>query len=794
MPDSGAWLSHKIKAARFAIAMERLADALFWPLMAVGLAVFFILTGWVAELGAMGRALFWLAALGLVAAGLWPGRQFRFPGEAEAVARLEQESGLSFRPLTALRDRLASGELGLWAAHQARMAQQAAHVRWPRPRFSFGARDPHALRNGLMLLLIVAAALRGGDGLLIASLPQISSSSQSLQVDGWITPPAYTGKPPVLLAKGTAIQAAEPIAVPVGSALLVRIAGARHPQLAFGPDDAQEPLAFAAASASQEARFEIREDGVLTLSDGWSALGNWSLQVIPDLPPQAKLPQVAQVNKAGSLILPYEIADDYGVKNLVLHFALADVQEGGEGLEGNGAFLAEAPQIAVALASVNPREATGKASADLTKHPWAGLYVEAWIEVRDGAGQEGLSNRLVLKLPERNFNNPMSQALAEQRKLLLRDTENVPRVVAALDALAVWPQDVLPTSAHYLQLRSITRKIYRAADYAAVAAAGDDLWNLAVALEGGNLANARTSLDAARKALEEAIAQGASPEEISRLVQELKAAMETYLSAMADAARRGELGSLPSDGKPRRQVTPQELSKMLDEMQALSKQGAADKALDMLAELDQILKNLQMDGAQAGGNPDASLLRDFSKLMRGQQLLMDRTFRLPQDGAENGQGLAGEQGDLGQGLAALMDRLGEQGMAVPEGLNRAQRQMQGAGEALQAPDRNSALHRQQQALNGLRESFDEVARQMMGDGETIPGQPSQQGSAGAQDPLGRPRASQGSPMDGQENMVPGEAPAQIARRILDELRKRSGQMGLEPVERDYLERLLRGLY
>lgn len=233
---------------------------------------------------------------------------------------------------------------------------------------------------------------------------------------------------------------------------------------------------------------------------------------------------------------------------------------------------------------------------------------------------------------------------------------------------------------------------------------------------------------------------------------------------------------------------------MLDEMQALSEQGATDKALDMLAQLDQILKNLQMGQGQPGGNPDASLLREFGKLMRGQQQLMDRTFRLPEGGLAGDPNLAGEQGELGKGLSELMDRLAEQGMAVPEGLNRAQEQMQGAGEALQAPDRNSALANQQQALNALRESFDEVARQMMGEGQGEPGQPSQQGADGNEDPLGRPRASQGPQFGRDENMVPGEAPAETARRILDELRQRSGASGLAPLERDYLERLLRGIY
>ncbi|MDP4822505.1 MAG: DUF4175 domain-containing protein, partial [Aestuariivirgaceae bacterium] len=669
MPDPGSTLARKLLAARLVIALERALDAMFWPLMAMGLAAFFVLAGWVALLAPGARLVFWVLALILFAISLWPLRHFRFPDDMEATARLEKDSGLSFRPLAALRDRLASGEGALWQAHQARMRQALASVGLPRLRVSFGARDPFALRNALMLSLVAAVVLRGGDGGgLGASLPQFLASPQSLQVDGWVTPPAYTGKPPLLLAKGAVIAATEPIAVPAGSTLLLRMTGAADPELQFGPKDAQQPLMLQDGAASVEGRATITRSGVLTLSNGWRTLGEWELRVIPDQPPQAVLPQMADVNRAGTLSLPYEISDDYGVKELTLHFALSDEQEDGEGISGNGAFLAKPPRIPVALGAVQPRAAKGKASADLTKHAWAGLRVQAWVEARDGAGQRGASNRLVFKLPERKFSHRLSQALAEQRKFLLRDTGNVPRVVAALDAFSQWPQGVLDPSGQYLQLKAITRKLYRAVDFAGVEAVAEDLWNLAVALEGGSASDARQALEAARQALEEALAAGAAPEEVTRLVQELKAAMETYLAAMADAARRGQLAPPPSDGKPRQLVTPEELSKMLDQMQALSNQGDTAEALDLLAQLDQILKNLQMGQGQPGGNPDGSLMREFGKLMRGQQQLMDRTFRLPQGGegegpGEGADGLAREQAELGRGLGQLMDRLGERGMA-----------------------------------------------------------------------------------------------------------------------------------
>jgi len=62
------------------------------------------------------------------------------------------------------------------------------------------------------------------------------------------------------------------------------------------------------------------------------------------------------------------------------------------------------------------------------------------------------------------------------------------------------------------------------------------------------------------------------------------------------------------------------------------------------------------------------------------------------------------------------------------------------------------------------------------------------------DPLGRPRASRGEDTGPDRDMLPSEQAIQRAREILEMLRSRAGETGLPKLERDYIERLLRGLY
>ena len=58
------------------------------------------------------------------------------------------------------------------------------------------------------------------------------------------------------------------------------------------------------------------------------------------------------------------------------------------------------------------------------------------------------------------------------------------------------------------------------------------------------------------------------------------------------------------------------------------------------------------------------------------------------------------------------------------------------------------------------------------------------------DPLGRPQRSQG-PELGTSVKVPDEIELQRAREIIDELRRRRGEVTRPQIELDYLDRLLK---
>jgi hypothetical protein len=184
------------------------------------------------------------------------------------------------------------------------------------------------------------------------------------------------------------------------------------------------------------------------------------------------------------------------------------------------------------------------------------------------------------------------------------------------------------------------------------------------------------------------------------------------------------------------------------------------------------------------------------QLQQDQQALRDRLNKLLDELKKNGfgQNKQGQQGQQGQGNQQGQGQGQDPGQ---DGMNQLGRAGQAMGEAegeLGAGDTDSAVDAQGRALDALRKGGQSLAQSMqqqMGQG---PGQ-GRFGRLGRarsddEDPLGRPLGGQHNPDDSSVK-VPGDIDVQRARRIIEELRKRYGEIGRPQEELDYIERLLK---
>jgi hypothetical protein len=148
-------------------------------------------------------------------------------------------------------------------------------------------------------------------------------------------------------------------------------------------------------------------------------------------------------------------------------------------------------------------------------------------------------------------------------------------------------------------------------------------------------------------------------------------------------------------------------------------------------------------------------------------------------------------------LEELMARLGQQGLQSPPSFGEAGRSMEGAADALRGGERGRALGEQGEALSRLREGAQSMARELMQQqGMGSQGNRGRHGEARGddRDPLGRPMPRRGEDFGPERDMLPSELAVRRAREILEMLRERANMPDLRRFERDYFDRLLRGLY
>jgi uncharacterized protein (TIGR02302 family) len=845
-------------ATRATINFERLWPRVLPLLGVVGLYVSFAWFGLFRLLSDEARlaalAVFCLAAVG----ALWTLRGFRSATSAEVDARIEAANALPHTPLRVQSDRPVGDTDGfgqaLWREHQRRMAAQLRGVGGDLPRTGVPERDPWGLRAAVALLLAVAFAFsfgpRGGsvqDGFRAVAMAEAVPP----RIDAWVTPPAYTGKAPLFLTAQTN-EGAQSFTVPEGSDVAVRVTGGTGMEtLVFAdaggvereltsdaptqPAEGTPPPSTAppAASAARQFGGKLGADGRLSLRSGTSTIATWSFAVTPDQAPTIRFTEDPKHAANGALELHYEIKDDYGAASATSQFALAEPSA------ADARPLFGPPEMPLALPRRGGNAAPLKASKDLTEHVWSGSTVNVTLSATDNAGHEARSKTKTFVLPERPFSNPLAKAVIELRKILSLDANRKPYVLQLIDAITLRPEDTISNPSHYLGLMAGRTRLQMAGSDEALRDVADYFWQMALQIENGNLSDAERKLRQAQEQLKQALRDGASDEEIDRLMKELRQAMSEYLKEFAERAQRDPNFAQQQPEQNGQEMRQSDLDRMMDQIENLAKSGNRDQAEQLLSQLQDMMNNLQARRQQQPGESgeQSEMRQQMNKLgeiMRRQQETMNETFRRDQmqrgqqqrgqdrsqqrgqDGegqrdqqqgqnGENGQGqdmtpeefaealkqLQEGQGQLKGELQDLMKGLEGMGIQPGEGFGEAGEAMGEAEGALGDGNGGRAVGEQGRALEALRRGAQDMMQQMQQamQGDEGGGEEGGRQQNADRDPLGRPRATTG-PDFGDSVKVPDEIDVQRARQILEAIRKRLGNALSPDLERSYLERLL----
>jgi uncharacterized protein (TIGR02302 family) len=775
---------------------------------------------------------------------LWRGLSRLMPPDATAAdRRLEQDSGLTHRPLAALTDRPATNDpasLALWRAHVARGLARVRRLRlgWPHP--GIAALDLRALRHAVLLGLVVTLVIAGRDArdrLTAAFEPGLPppAAPREMQIQAWVTPPAYTGVAPVFLK-----QDHQAVAVPAGARLTIDVTGGDLGRGASVPDllldGARTPF-----NALDQSSFQIERtlgDSVrVGVARGGQPLAAWDISVIPDHAPVAWWTEPPGPSESGGRVrFPWSATDDYGITHLQAELHLT--------------ARPDAPSLVIVLPLPDgaPKSAHGIHPHDLIAHPWSGLNVTARLIAQDGSGQTGVSEAATFDLPERTFRNVIAKALVEMRKGLSLHPEDRDAALTALDGLMQQPELFGTDFGAFLNLSAIYYLMVRNDTASMVPEAQARMWDLALHMEEGQADESARELEAARQAARDAMEQFArEPTDANRQVleqrlKELQEAIDRHMQAMLEEAERNH-EALPFDPEAEH-LSDKDLDRLAEEVRQALREGRMEDAREKMAELERLLDRLrqaQIDKGQGNsqqrqkGHQQMGAVQDMVGREGG---LLDHTesrneqANTPQPiQPDPGSANAAAQRPMDQrvqqalrgALGEMMQQFGDLTGQVPQSLTEADQAMRESGQDLGAGDDQAATAAEQRAIAALQKGAREMGRalekqfgrgrqqgepgegegfgaegsmgMMMPDGrgegsgdQPFPGAPNRADSRG-RDPLGR--MNQGSGVDSGDVHVPEEAERKRSQAIQEELRRRGGERERPQEELDYIGRLLR---
>jgi len=715
-----------IVLTRAGLIAERVTQA-FWPFWTV---LFFVMAplmmGWhesVPPVVVWGFGV--VAVLALIYTVYRGIRSLNWPTQAEASARVDAR--LPGRPIAALNDTQAIGAMdsasrAVWDAHLERMATKTRDAGAVEPDLRVSSHDPYGVRY-VALLMVVVAFLFGSIWRVGSVADMATGTDVTLATgpvwEGWIEPPAYTGKPTLYLADIVANR----VQIPQGSFVTIRLYG-ESGDLTVSETVSGRPMDDPATSEETQG-FEVSQTGTISI-DGQSG-ASWQILLLPDEAPTVELTGPIEAEARGEMSQPFAAMDDYGVvagtATIALDLDAVDRRYG----------LAVAPDPRDAVVIDLPMPFSGDRADfeeflidDFSEHPFANLPVTITLQVEDALGQSGSSDPEPLTLPGRRFFQPIARAVVEQRRDLMWSKGNAARAAQVLRAVSHRPDEIFPDETTYLRLRAIIRRLEAIEEVGLTDDVRDEvvsaLWELAVQLEEGSLADARARLERAQERLEEAMRNGASDEEIAELMQELREAMNDYMNMLAQNAEPNDGTDQPQQGETQN-ITQDELQALMDRIQELMEEGRMAEAMELMEQLNELMENLQVtqgEGGEGGPQtPGEQSMEELAETLREQQQLSDEAFRElqeqfnqnqqngQQEGQQQGQQPGQQQGQQGQdGQNGQQGQQGQQqGQGQGQGNNTTDGLTDGAGQGGEGSggDAQSLAQRQQALRDGLNQ-------------------------------------------------------------------------------------------
>ena len=729
---------------------------------------------------------------------------FQWPSTNDCARRLELDNDVKHRPISTIFDRPGiNGESSLWEEHYNNMLSLSVSLKKIKFRSVFSKIDPLLLRFPVLLLFLFIYFSNYNflfDRVEAAILPQLETveKSRTGTFTGWLTPPEYTKKQPILLLNNEG-----PISSPHGSILSARVHGGKGKTVLHLGSEVQDFIKIDDKNSSIESI--IKSDVDLSIIQNKNVLFNKKIISIPDNDPKVDFIEKPKSTIKGVLDIDYIFSDDYEVIKLYANVLLKKPLE--------FSFINDI-KFNIPFQNSDEFQTLGKYYHDLTEHIWAGLPVTITLNVEDYIGQIGQSDVVEILLPEKKFNNLIALSIINQRKNLAWGKEKpftIGKVIEEiskddlLDSKFKLAKDWLLETLEIL-VKNEEREYLEKEDFNFVI---DLLWKTALFIESGQLAVAENELRRAQEDLQEAL-QGNEGSDIKDMVSNLDQALKKYLEELEnpmdiDVPQVSEADN-PGDrgGESGAQANENEnLEEKLDEIADLAASGSLDEAQEQLQNMQDMTEALDRDalgealGEQEGAETPMAM-QQISEMMQEQEALMEDSFEQSLNAAQADQKTPGsgpvnagqKQEILRKQLEDVMHEINESDNPVPEELGRAERAMRQAERELQRGRPDRAQTAQGRAIEELKKAAEKMDKMHSGEGPSqMAGDSGNNNSRDQRDPLGRVPPGQGTSPGGDVG-IPKKQNITKAKEIVKELYKKAENSKEGSVERKYVDSLL----
>lgn len=641
------------------------------------------------------------------------------------------------------------------------------------------------------------------------------------------------------------------LAVPTGSVLLAKVNGGKGaPVLAFATVGGETVKPFErVAEHAHQIETTITEGTALAIRQNGGELAAWTITVLPDLQPTVAFAEPPQPTERAATMIHYTASDDYGLAGVEARIRRLDSAGEATGeepvvlamtLPGNGLEAADAKDFHDLTPhpwAGQPVEMTlvarDEAGQEGTSEPIRMILPERQFQHPVARAIIEQRKRLLTEPHEKTDIADVLMSIAARPQHYYDDIVTFLGLRLAAGRLVI-------SAASAAMIADVQSLLWDTA-----LRVEDGEMSLA----------SRELRELERRLMEMLAEDNPDQQALDQLMEELKQAIDKYLKAMMEQMQQLQPGDQQDaqEVDPSQMVERKDLIDMVERARELMKAGAKDAARQLLSQLREMMENLRAGRPQPMSPQQQAaqeMMRQLQELAEKQQRLMDDTYKAHQEGFQregrdqppmgqmpgkpNGQRpgqRSGQQGQATDGtpqqgdrsgrnsrpgngeitpeslaqmqeqlrrqLGDFMRKLGEGTGQIPQPFGEAERAMKDAGDALGRAQPGDAVGPQGDAVERLQDGAQALAESMrqnqQANGGAAP-DPNAQGmnqDDQRRDPLRDRPNSQGYANDSGGVEIPGESDLMRARRIFDELRRRSGDRSRPETELNYIERLLK---